>query len=55
MTDQEIDDVFQDAWDEFGDDKSTEFLIAITADRCGVDYERVVDALVSVHDKESAS
>jgi hypothetical protein len=48
MTDEEIDEVFQAAWDEFGDEVSTEFLLSITADRCDVDYERVVDAVVSV-------
>lgn len=48
-TDQEIEDEFQSAWSEFGDDKSTEFLISITADRMGVDYSRVTDALAAVH------
>jgi hypothetical protein len=43
--DVKIDDEFHVAWDEFGDAKSTEFLITITADRCGVSYGRVVDAL----------
>ena len=43
--DLKIDDTFHQAWDEFGDDKSTEFLITITADRCGVSYGRVVDGL----------
>jgi hypothetical protein len=43
--DVKIDDAFHAAWEEFGDDKSTEFLITITADRCGVSYGRVVDAL----------
>jgi len=43
--DVKIDETFMAAWDEFGDDKSTEFLITITADRCGVPYYRVVDAL----------
>lgn len=36
-------------WDaseeEFGEDKSTEFLITIVAERTGVDYGRVTDAL----------
>jgi hypothetical protein len=48
-TDEEIEQCFQDAWDEFGDDKSTEFLISITADRMSVDYSRVVDALADLH------
>jgi hypothetical protein len=43
--DVKIDNEFHAAWEEFGDDKSTEFLITITADRCGVSYGRVVDAL----------
>lgn len=54
MTDKEIEQAFQDAWEEFGDDKSTEFLIAITADRCCVNYERVVDALASLHQTAKA-
>lgn len=49
MTAQEIEDAFQDAWEEFGDDKSTEFLIGITADRLGIDYIDVVDALAEIH------
>jgi hypothetical protein len=44
-SDVKIDDAFHAAWDEFGDDASTEFLITITADRCGLSYGRVVDAL----------
>lgn len=43
--DIKIDDTFEEAWEEFGDDETTEFLITITADRCGVSYGRVVDAL----------
>lgn len=49
MTNKEIKQTFQDTWEKFGDNKSTEFLIAITADKCGVSYERVVDALASFH------
>ncbi len=37
--------VFHDAEEEFGDDKSTEFLIAITADRLGIEYGDVADGL----------
>lgn len=47
LTDVDIDAVFKEAWEEFGDDKSTEFLIAITADRLGISSERVVDALAN--------
>jgi hypothetical protein len=38
---------FNMAWVEFGDDKSTEFLAQITADRLGVTIEEVYDALVT--------
>lgn len=35
-------------WDMLDDgDKSTEFLVALTADYAGVDEERVYDALIS--------
>lgn len=40
-----IDNQFNIAWEDYGDDKSTEFLITVTADQCGVSYGRVVDAL----------
>lgn len=48
-TSAQIEAAFQDAWEEFGDDKSTEFLISIVSDRMGVSYDRVVDALADVH------
>ena len=41
---------FMMAWDEFGDDKSTEFLVQITADRLGIDTEEVYDALANIQD-----
>jgi len=44
-TAQRLNQAFYDAEDEFGDDKSTEFLLTITADREGVDYSDVADAL----------
>jgi Flp pilus assembly protein TadB len=44
---QTINRCFMLAWDEFGDDKSTEFLVQITADRLGVEPEEVYDALAS--------
>lgn len=47
---QFVNRVFMRAWDEFGDDKSTEFLIQITADRIGIDAAEVYDALAKVHD-----
>lgn len=37
---------FDAAEEEFGEDKSTEFLISIVADRLRIDYEDVVDALI---------
>lgn len=43
--DKEIYQVFMDALDDFGDDKSTEFLIQYTSDVCLCSYSRVVDAL----------
>lgn len=49
-----IERAFQDAWEEFGDDVSTEFLIGITSDRCDAEYEDVVDALVAVAKSEEA-
>lgn len=50
-TASEINEAFMAAWDEFGDDKSTEFLISIVADRMNVDYGRVTEALAEVHRK----
>ncbi len=46
-----IEQAFQDAWEEFGDDKSTEFLLSITADRLGIEYIDVVDALAEIQGK----
>lgn len=37
---------FDAAEEEFGDDKSTEFLISIVADRLHIQFDDVVDALV---------
>jgi Flp pilus assembly protein TadB len=39
---------FMMAWDEFGDDKSTEFLVQVTAERLGITPEEVYDALAEV-------
>jgi Flp pilus assembly protein TadB len=44
---------FMLAWDEFGDDKSTEFLVQVTADRLGVEPEEVYDALASCNDNKA--
>ena len=44
-TAKEIDDAFNDAEEEFGDDASTEFLCAIVGDRLGIDYSDVVAGL----------
>lgn len=46
---------FMLAWDEFGDDKSTEFLVQITADRLGIEPEEVYDALASQHSLQDHS
>lgn len=43
--DLKIDDAFHVALKEFGGDKSTDFLITITAERCGVSYGRAIEAL----------
>ncbi len=40
-------DAFNLAEQEFGEDKSTEFLIAIVCDRCDVEYEDVIAALAT--------
>ena len=52
MSDKQIEQAFQDAWKEFGDDKSTEFLINIAADRCKVSYRRVVNALEAIYKRK---
>ena len=43
--DKEINQAFMDAWDAFGDHKSTGFLVIVTAEACKCSYERVIDAL----------
>ncbi len=45
---RKINKIFLDAWEEFGDGTSTEFLLSITSDREDCDYEDVVDALAAV-------
>lgn len=47
-TDADIAAAFLAACDEYGDDKSTEFLIHIVADREGVTYDRVISALAAI-------
>lgn len=37
-------DTFDQVWDE-NDEKSTEWLLVVTADRCSVSYDQVVGAL----------
>ena len=49
MTPKKINDAYMKAWDEFGDNKSTEFLVQITAERCKVDPSVVYDALAFTH------
>ena len=48
--DETINRCFMMAWDEFGDEKSTEFLVQITADRLGIEPAEVYDALANIHD-----
>lgn len=48
-----INDAFMAAWDEFGDDKSTEFLISIVADRLGIEYGDVTAGLAEIHNKHA--
>lgn len=45
MAESQISKAFYLAETEFGDGKSTEFLISITADRLGITYDDVVEAL----------
>lgn len=45
-----LNQAFHDAWDEFGDDKSTPFLISIVASRHDTNYETVIDALSYCND-----
>lgn len=44
-TDERILAEWASSEEEFGEDKSTEFLTSIVAERTGVDYSRVIDAL----------
>jgi hypothetical protein len=47
MPAQIINACFMLAWEEFGDEKSTEFLVQITADRLGIEPAEVYEALAS--------
>lgn len=51
-TPQQIAYAFRNADEEFSFQKSTEFLIAYTADQLGIPYGDVVSALASVHAKD---
>jgi hypothetical protein len=42
---------FMLAWDEFGDDKSTEFLVEITANRLNIEPEKVYAALADTAER----
>ena len=44
-TADQIDEAFNAAEDEFGEDKSTQFLCAIVGDRLGIDYGDVIYGL----------
>ena len=45
QTTKSIVDEFNDAEDELGEDKSTEYLASITAEKLGIDYMTVINAL----------
>jgi len=49
MPNQMVNACFMLAWEEFGDDKSTEFLVHITADRLDIEPADVYEALASQH------
>lgn len=51
---QTINRCFMMAWDEFGDDASTEFIAQITACRLGIDPADVYDALAECNDDDDA-
>lgn len=42
---------FEDAEDEFGDDRSTEFLVQIAADRLGIEAHEVLEGMASLADE----
>ena len=43
---------FEDAEDEFGDDKSTEFLAQIAADRLGCEPYEIIEGMASLAGKD---
>jgi hypothetical protein len=47
-----ISDCFNLAWEEFGDDKSTEFLVQITADRLDIEPDEVYAALAECSEED---
>lgn len=47
-TADDIDAAFNEAEEEFGEHKSTEFLFSIVADRLGIEYGDVIDGLAEV-------
>jgi hypothetical protein len=53
-TPNKINKTFMEAWSEFGDDKSTEFLIQITAHRLGLDVAGVYDVLAEFNSEMNA-
>lgn len=50
-TAKEIDEAFAAAEEEFGDHKSTEFLLNIVSDRLGISIDDVVAGLAEIHGK----
>lgn len=48
LTPQKINEAFLAVWEEFGDNKSTEFIAQVTAERLKISASRVYDALQAV-------
>ena len=51
MTDEDIELVFQNLWNELGDDVSTEYLLQMTSEKTGLSYYGVVAALRRISEK----
>lgn len=51
-TPQQIQDAFDIQCDIHGDDRSTEFLVSVTADALDIEYEDVIDGLVESAEEE---
>lgn len=51
VTAHDCNKAFEDAEDEFGDHKSTEFLAQIAADRLGIEAWEVLEGMASLADE----